>query len=91
MKITLNTVITFALLALVIVNIGVFIKGVTLSDEINYYEKELRQLKQQNVEYEYKIYALESISQTASLAAQLDYGSFNDPVYIENAQYAYNK
>ena len=91
MKITLNTIISVALLALVFINVGVFIKGVTLSDEINYYEKELRQLKQQNVEYEYKIYALESISQTASLAAQLDYGSFNDPVYIENTQFAYNK
>ena len=91
MKITLNTIITLALLALVVVNITIFVKGVALSDEINYYEKELKQLKQQNVEYEYKIYALESISQTASLAAQLEYGTYNDPVYVEQPQYAYNK
>ncbi len=91
MKLTLNKIITVALMSLVIINIGIFVKGVTLSDEINYYEKELKQLKQQNVEYEYKIYTLESISQTASIAATLDYGSFNEPVYVEQPQYAYNK
>ncbi len=91
MKLTLNTFISLALIILVGVNIGIFVKGVGLSDEINYYEKELKQLKQQNVEYEYKIYALESISQTASIAAQLDYGTFNDPLYVEHPQYAYNK
>ena len=91
MKLTLNTFISLALVILVGVNIGIFVKGVGLSDEINYYEKELKQLKQQNVEYEYKIYALESISQTASIAAQLDFGTFNDPIYVEQPQYAYNK
>ncbi len=91
MKLTLNTFISLSLVILVGVNIGIFVKGVGLSDEINYYEKELKQLKQQNVEYEYKIYALESISQTASIAAQLDFGTFNDPVYVEQPQYAYNK
>ncbi|CAN5207916.1 hypothetical protein BH09PAT2_BH09PAT2_06130 [soil metagenome] len=91
MKFTLNSIISLAMVALVIVNIGIFVKGVGLSDEINYYERELTQLKQQNVEYEYKIYALESISKTASIAAQLDYGTFNAPVYAEKPQYAYNK
>lgn len=91
MKLTLNTFISLSLVILVGVNIGIFVKGVGLSDEINYYEKELKQLKQQNVEYEYKIYALESISQTASIAAQLDFGTFNDPIYVEQPQYAYNK
>lgn len=91
MKITLNSIIWLALISLITINISIFIKGVTLSDEINYYEKELMQLKQQNVEYEYKIYALESISQTASIAAQLEFGSFNEPLYAEQPQYAYNQ
>ncbi len=91
MKLTVHSFILFSLCALVLLNITMFVKGVALSDEINYYEKELKQLKQQNVEYEYKIYALESISQTASIAAQLDFGAFNEPLYVEQPQYAYNK
>ena len=90
MNLTLNKLLTFVLLALVFVNITIFVKGITLSDEINYYEKEMKTLKQQNTDYEYKIYALESISKTASLAAQLEYGVYNDPIYVDQPQYAYN-
>lgn len=76
-------------LCLVAVNVMYFIKGVRLSDEVNYFEKELKVLKQSNVEYEQKIYELESLSKTASLAAQLDYDKFNEPIFIDKPQYAY--
>lgn len=91
MKITVNKLLSIALLVLVAINITIFVKGVALSDEINYYEHELKDLKQQNSDFEYNIYALESISKTASLAAQLDYGTFNEPIYLDQPQYAYNK
>ena len=74
---------------LVIVNVGLFMKGIKLSDEINYYEKELKSLKQKNAEYEFKIYSEDSLTKTASIAAELGYGNYNDPIYSEVPKFAY--
>lgn len=85
-----NRLVICASLILVLVNIGFFIRGIALSDEINYYETELKSLKTQNTEYEQHIYAVESLSKTASLAAELKFGKFTDPIFSERPQYAYN-
>jgi hypothetical protein len=87
----LNKLFSGICLLLVIVNVGFFIRGIKLSDDINYFEKELRTYKQQNTEYEHQIYALESLSKTSSLAAELKYGKYNDPIFSDVTQYAYNK
>ena len=91
MKLTFNSFILGLIILLVGINITIFVKGISLSNEIHYYEKELSSLRQQNVDYEQEIYKIESYTLTASLAAELDYGKYNDPIYSELPQYALNK
>lgn len=91
MKLSFNSFILGLIILLVGINITIFVKGISLSNEIHYYEKELSTLRQQNVDYEQKIYKMESYTLTASLAAELDYGKYNDPIYSELPQYALNK
>ena len=85
-----NKIVIILSLVLVIINIGFFVRGITLSDEINYYEKELKILKSQNTDYEQNIYTLESLSRTASMAAEMKFGKFSDPIFSDSPQYAYN-
>lgn len=73
---------------LVIINVTYFVKGITLGDEISYYEKELKTLQEENKDYEQEIYALESLAKTASMAAELKYGKYNDPIFTDMPQYA---
>ncbi len=82
----------FALICgiLVIVNVTYFIKGIKLGEEISYYEKQLKVLQEENTDYEQQIYALESLSKTASMAAELKYGKYNDPIFTDMPQYAFN-
>ena len=86
-----NKLFIFVCAVLVIINVTYFIKGVRLGDEISYYEKELKTLQEENAEFEQQIYALESISKTASLAAELKFGKYNDPIFSDMPQYALNK
>ncbi|KKQ38656.1 MAG: hypothetical protein US54_C0006G0009 [Candidatus Roizmanbacteria bacterium GW2011_GWA2_37_7] len=91
MKLSINTAIVILIIMLIGVNVAIFIKGLKLGNEINYYETELSTMKQQNIEFEQQIYKLESYVWTASLAAELEYGKFNDPVYIQLPKYAFNQ
>lgn len=91
MKYRTNAGIIILIIILVGINIAVFVKGITLSDEIHYYEQELAELKKQNVTYEQEIYKMSSYTRTASLAAELDYGKYHDPIYHEIPQYALNQ
>lgn len=86
----LNKFFTLICAILVIVNVTYFIKGVGLSDEVNYYEKQVTKYKHANIEIEQQIYALESLNKTASLAGELKYGKYNDPLFVDKPQYAYN-
>jgi hypothetical protein len=85
---TLNKLFIFILGVLVIINVTYFIKGVRLGDEISNYERELKVLEQQNADYEQEIYALESLSKTASVAAELKFGKYNDPIFTDMPRYA---
>lgn len=76
---------------LVIVNVTYFIKGIKLGEEISYYEKQMKVLQEENTDYEQQIYALESLSKTASMAAELKYGKYNDPIFTDMPQYAFNQ
>ncbi len=83
-----NKLFAFVCGVLVIINVTFFIKGIKLAEEINYYEQELKVLYEQNTEYEQDIYALESLSKTASLAAELKFDKYNDPIFTDMPQYA---
>ncbi|HRN70618.1 MAG TPA: hypothetical protein PLS49_05535 [Candidatus Woesebacteria bacterium] len=85
---TFNKLFAGICLILVIINITFFIKGIQLAEDINYYETELKKLYEQNTEYEQDIYALESLSKTASLAAELQFDKYNDPIFTDIPQYA---
>lgn len=85
---TFNKLFAFICIVLVIINVTFFIKGIQLAEEINYYETELKKLHEQNTEYEQDIYALESLSKTASLAAELQFDKYNDPIFTDMPQYA---
>ena len=82
-----RTIIT-SIVLLVIMNVGIFMHGISLGDDVNKYEQEISRLKKSNMELEQQMYSLESITQTASLAAELKYDRFHDPLYIDQPQYA---
>ncbi len=88
MKINSNTAIILIIIVMVGINIAIFIRGIAISDEIHYYETEIGRLQEQNVESEQQIYELSSYTETASTAAALDYGKYNEPIYGEIPQYA---
>lgn len=89
MKISFNAIIFLTICLLVTVNIAIFVKGIELGKDINYYEKELKNLQQQNIELEQKVYKLESHDLSASYAAELDYGKYNEPIYFQLPAYAF--
>lgn len=91
MKLNWNTGTILVMAALVAVNMTFFIKGIKLSEDINYYENELATLQEHNIDTEQQIYKLESYTRTASLAAELEFGKFHDPIYSETPQYAFNR
>ncbi|MFA9289027.1 MAG: hypothetical protein ACEQSA_04060 [Weeksellaceae bacterium] len=80
--------IIISIVLLVIMNVGIFMHGISLGDDVNKYEQEISRLKKSNMELEQQMYSLESITQTASLAAELKYDRFHDPLYIDQPQYA---
>lgn len=90
MRLSVTTSIIGIIILLIGVNVALFIQGLKLGNEINYYETELSTLQQQNIEFEQEIYKLESHIWTASLAAELEYGKYNDPMYTRQPQYARN-
>jgi hypothetical protein len=85
---TFNKLFTVICSILVIINVTFFIKGIKLADDINYYEKQLKVLNDENTDYEQQIYSLESLTKTASLAAELKFGKYNDPIFTDMPQYA---
>jgi len=91
MKFSPNTAIVCIIVLMVGINIAIFVRGIGLSNEIHYYESELHTLKQQNIEFEQRIYTMSSYTLTASLAAELDYGKYNDPIYQEEQAFALNQ
>ncbi|MBI4226237.1 hypothetical protein HY612_03950 [Candidatus Roizmanbacteria bacterium] len=59
-----------------------------LSDKINHFEKEIKNLHQENLTLENKIYAVDSLQYAASIAAQFDFNQKAQPMYLENLKYA---
>ena len=75
-------------LVLVSANIFVFLNGLKLSDKINHFEKDIKNLHQENLGLENKIYEVDSLQYAASLAAQLDFTQKAQPVFLDNLKYA---
>jgi cell division protein FtsL len=91
MKVFANCCIWVLFFGLMVGNIYVFVSGLTLSDQIHTFEKEISNLHQQNSDLETKVYNMESITYAASLAAELDYNKKTEPVFFGEHAYAYKQ
>ncbi|MDH7476641.1 MAG: hypothetical protein QHH09_04270 [Microgenomates group bacterium] len=75
---------------LFIANIYIFVCGIKLSNEINYYETEISKYSLENKELEKKVYDLSSLKYAASMAAELNFVVKAKPLFLENIKYALN-
>ena len=72
-------------------NVFIFLNSIKLSDEINHFEKETKNLHQENLNIENKIYEVDSLQYAASMASELDFTQKAEPIYLENLKYAKNQ
>ncbi len=76
-------------LTLILINAYVFISGMQLAGEINYFEKQIHDFHKENLELEKKASNFKSYQYAASMAAKLDFVKKPTPIYIEGLKYAY--
>lgn len=90
-KLILKNIIFGLFVFLVITNIVLFVSGIKLGDEINYFEKEIKVYHQQNVELDKQKSTISSLQYAASIAATLDFTQKSQPLYLDSLQYAMNR
>ncbi len=91
MKTTFKYIIGFLLTILIVLNIGLLVSTIKLSDEISIYEKEIERLHQLNIELEKEISYYDSYQFAASHAATLGFVKKSIPFYLENLRYAFKQ
>ena len=91
MKFILKNFIWLFFIGLVIGNVYIFISGIQLGNEVNRYEGEINRLHQENTDLEKKVFEVESLRHTASMAAQLDFTEQSTPLILDNSKYALNR
>lgn len=91
MKILFKNIVWFVLFGLIFCNIYIFVSGMSLSEELNHYEKEIKILHQKNSELDRKLSETSSLKYAASMSAMLKIDKKSQPFYIENLKYALNR
>jgi len=76
---------------LIVGNIYVFVGGLKLSDEMNKYESEIKKIHQENIDLEKKVFEVESLKYTASMAAVLNFTGKTAPIVLNRMPYALNR
>lgn len=89
LKIFFKNIIWLVLSILVAGNIFIFVSGMKLANEINFYEREIKKLHRENTELTTKISQLNSLQFAASIAGQLNFVKKSQPIYLESLKYAY--
>jgi uncharacterized protein YxeA len=84
----MKKIIWSVLTLLVIINIGLFVKSINLSGEINTFEKETRRLHEQNIQLEKETSYYDSYQFAASQAASFGFVKKSTPLFLENLKYA---
>lgn len=85
----ISKVFTMSLFLLLIgTNVFIFLSGMKVSEQINFYEIETKKLKQENIDLEKKAYEANSLQHAASVAAQLDFTKKAEPYFLENLRVA---
>lgn len=78
-------------LALLIVNIHIFVSTIQLSEDVTELEQSIVSLRKENISLESKLFSVDSHTYAASVAATYDFTKSSQPLYIDNPQYALNK
>lgn len=88
----IRSIIWVVFFGLIVGNVYLFIYGVKLTDEINFYESKVNELRADNIRLEKKVFKFDSVTYAASLAAELDYTANNtETIYLNQPGYAYNR
>lgn len=91
MKYFYKLIITGIFTGLILLNIWVFTKGMNLSEDINKFELKTKKLKKENMELEANLYRINSLKNTSSMAANLDFTKKADPYFLDNLKVALKK
>lgn len=73
---------------LISANIVIFVKSMSLSQQINVFEKGTKRLKQENIELEKEAYRINSLQYVSSVAAELGFKKKAEPYFLENLGFA---
>lgn len=84
-------IIGISFIALVAVNLYIFVSGMKLSEQIGFFEQETKRLYKENLSLEKKAYEADSLQFAASVAAQLDFAQKAEPYFLENLGFALRK
>lgn len=76
---------------LLIANVFIFVHSITLGNEINRFETEIKKLHQENIKLSNKTYEIDSLQYASSMAAQLDFTQTAKPIYLDEQTYALNR
>ncbi len=87
----IQILIVILLPVLVAANMYLFVSGITLGDQINYFENQTTVLHERNVELTRQTSYLDSLQYAASMAATLNFVNDSKPMVLDNLRYALNR
>ncbi len=76
---------------LVAANMYLFVSGISLGDQINYFEGQTTVLHEKNVELTRQTSYFDSLQYAASMAATLNFVNDSKPMVLSNLKYALNR
>jgi len=91
MKSVFKFFISGVFITLLLLNFWIFTKGMYLSQEISKYETNTQKLRKENMELETKLYKINSLKNTSSMAASLEFTRRANPYFLDNLKVALKK
>ncbi len=91
MKKIIKSLVAVSFLALIIANLYIFVSGMSLGQQISYFEQETKRLNKENLTLQKKAYEADSLQFAASVAAQLNFAQKAEPYFLENLGFALRK
>lgn len=87
-KKTLKFISVSLLFILAVVNVYIFVSGLSLQSEMMYYEKETKKIEQENLDYQERVFEANSLQYAASKAAVLDFTNRAEPYNLAKPGFA---
>ncbi|MBI4005016.1 hypothetical protein HY358_02680 [Candidatus Roizmanbacteria bacterium] len=75
---------TLLFIGLSIFHVYLFVSGITLGEDVNKFEREIKKLKTDTLDLEKKLYDVESLNYAASAASRMKFTKKTTPVYLDN-------